>query len=73
MSATQSAKKPRVWVIALIVLAMAAGGGFLIWRTATDPVPGARNAARRAADALAAHARTKSAKRSHWAILGTQG
>lgn len=54
MSATQSAKKPRVWVIALIVLAMAAGGGFLIWRTATDPVPGARNAARRAADALAA-------------------
>ncbi|MFT4228413.1 hypothetical protein [Micropruina sp.] len=56
MSATQSAKKPRVWVIALIVLAMAAGGGFLIWRTATDPVPGARNAARRAADALAARA-----------------
>lgn len=54
MSATQSAKRPRGWVIALVVLVMVAGGGFLIWRTVTDPVPGARNAARRAADAIAA-------------------
>lgn len=53
MSATQPARRPRGWVVALLVLAMVAGGGFLIWRTATDPMPAATTAAHRAAEAIA--------------------
>ncbi len=38
----------------MLALALVAGGGFLVWRTATDPIPGATTAARRAAAAIAA-------------------
>ena len=50
-----ASRRPATWLIALVVVLMlAAGGGYLIWRAATDPVPAATTAARRAADAIAA-------------------
>ena len=52
MSSTRPARTPKAWLVAVLVVALA-GGGFLIWRTATDPLPAATAAARRAADALA--------------------
>lgn len=53
MSVTPPARRTRGWLIAVLVVLLAAGG-FLIWRAATDPLPAARSAAQRAADALAA-------------------
>ena len=52
MSVTRPAWRPKGWMIAVLVVLLA-GGGFLVWRTATDPVPGATAAAERAASALA--------------------
>ncbi|MFT4295426.1 MAG: hypothetical protein QM582_08435 [Micropruina sp.] len=51
MSPAGAVRRPPTWLIAVLVLALA-GGGYLVWRTATDPLPGATVAARRAADAL---------------------
>lgn len=52
MSVTPPAWRPRGWMIAALVVLLA-GGGFLVWRTVTDPLPGATAAAQRAADAIA--------------------
>ena len=53
MTATSPARGLRGWLIAALVVVLA-GGGFLVWRSVTDPLPAARSAAQRAADALAA-------------------
>ncbi|HMQ36772.1 MAG TPA: hypothetical protein PKA07_04365 [Micropruina sp.] len=53
MTATSPARGLRGWLIAALVVVLAAGG-FLVWRSVTDPLPAARSAAQRAADALAA-------------------
>lgn len=41
------------WPIIVLALVLALGGGFALWRTATDPLPGATAAAQRASEALA--------------------
>lgn len=42
----------RRWLIVAVASVLAIGGGLLIWRTVTDPLPGATAAAQRAATAL---------------------
>lgn len=42
----------RRWLIVAVASVLAIGGGLLIWRTVTDPLPGAAAAAQRAATAL---------------------
>ncbi len=51
MTSSPPARRFRGVLIGVLVVVLAAGG-FLVWRAATDPLPPARVAAQRAADAL---------------------
>ncbi|MFT4216957.1 MAG: hypothetical protein QM619_07190 [Micropruina sp.] len=52
MSTTTTSRRPALWLVVLLAVLLV-GGGCLVWRTVTDPLPGASAAARRAADAIA--------------------